>query len=83
MNNNVVDFEPHLALFVPDNDALLFYRKIAIFGKQHLKRCGEIYVEINEALGEAVSSLFLNENYTVELKKDIQGKDRMLKAILP
>lgn len=82
MNKNVVDFEPHLALFVPDNDALLFYRKIALFGKQHLKRSGKIYVEINEALGEAVSLLFLNENYTVELKKDLQGKDRMLKAIL-
>lgn len=82
MNKNVIDFEPHLALFVPDNDALLFYRKIALFGKLHLKRSGEIYVEINEALGEAVSLLFLNENYTVELKKDLQGKDRMLKAIL-
>lgn len=82
MHKNVLDFEPHLALFVPDEDALLFYRKIALFGKQHLQANGKIYVEINEAFGEAVSALFTKENYTVELKKDLQGKDRMLKATI-
>jgi len=80
MQKNVLDFEPHIALFVPDNDALLFYRKIALFGKKHLYNNGEIFVEINERLGNEVAALFINENYQVELKKDLQGKDRMLKA---
>ena len=81
MHQNVLDFEPHLALFVPDNDALLFYRKIALFGKDHLQKNGSVYVEINEALGNDTADLFISNNYTVELKKDLQGKDRMLKAI--
>lgn len=81
MSKNVLDFEPSLALFVPDNDALLFYRKIASFGKQHLSQDGKIYVEINGILGKEVSSLFIKEGYQVELRKDMQGKDRMLKAI--
>jgi release factor glutamine methyltransferase len=81
MHQNVLGFEPHLALFVPDNDALLFYRKIALFGKDHLQKNGLIYVEINEALGNETAELFTSNNYTIELKKDLQGKDRMLKAI--
>jgi release factor glutamine methyltransferase len=81
MNKNVLDFEPHLALFVPDNDPLLFYKNIALFGKKYLTQKGRIYVEINEALEKEVSMLFLSQNYTVELKKDLQGKNRMLKAI--
>lgn len=80
MARNVLDHEPLLALFVPDNDALLFYRKIAAFGKTHLSEKGKIYLEINEALGKDVLQLFEREGYYAELKKDLQGKDRMVKA---
>jgi release factor glutamine methyltransferase len=80
MQPNVYNYEPHLALFVPDNDALIFYKAIAEFGKHHLNRGGTIYTEIHEDLGEAVSVLFITAGYTIELKKDMQGKERMLKA---
>ncbi|MCK9404355.1 MAG: peptide chain release factor N(5)-glutamine methyltransferase [Chitinophagaceae bacterium] len=82
MRKNVLGFEPSLALFVPDNDALLFYRKIALFGKTNLTEEGTIFVEINEALGKEVTDLFEANGYTVELRKDMEGKDRMLKATL-
>lgn len=81
MHTNVLAHEPHLALFVPDEDALLFYRHIAAFGKTHLENNGAIYVEINEAHGPAVLSLFTNEGYKTECRKDMQGKDRMIKAV--
>ena len=80
MRKIVTDFEPHLALFVPDEDPLLFYKKIARFCKAHLSKTGNIFVEINEGLGEEVAALFKNENYVIELRKDMHGKDRMLKA---
>lgn len=83
MARHVLDFEPSLALFVPDNDALLFYRKIAAFGKTHLRVGGAVFVEINEALGEETVHLFEQQGYTVTLRKDLQGKDRMIKATLP
>lgn len=82
MRKNVLGFEPSLALFVPDNDALLFYRKIALFGKTNLTEEGTIFVEINEALGKEVADLFEANGYTVELRKDMEGKDRMIKATL-
>ncbi|MCW3074802.1 MAG: hypothetical protein JWP69_1871 [Flaviaesturariibacter sp.] len=77
---NVVAHEPHLALFVADNDALVFYKALAHFGKKRLYDTGSIYAEIHEALGEAVITLFKEEGYQVELRKDMQGKDRMVKA---
>lgn len=80
MAKNVLDFEPSVALFVPDDDALIFYRKIAAFGKTHLSDTGLIYLEINEMLGKEVVDLFCMMGYTVELRKDMQGKDRMVKA---
>jgi len=83
MAKHVLDFEPSLALFVPDDDALLFYRKIAAFGKTHLRAEGAVFVEINEALGKETFSLFEQQGYTVTLRKDLQGKDRMIKATLP
>lgn len=84
MQKNVLEFEPHLALFVSDEDALIFYRKIALFGKFHLNQGGYIYVEINEMLGDAVAALFKDYGYDyVQMKKDLQGKDRMVKAMLP
>jgi release factor glutamine methyltransferase len=80
MNKNVLDHEPRLALFVPDEDALLFYREIAAFGKTHLNYGGMVFMEINEALGNEVQELFTKEGYKTELRKDMQGKDRMVKA---
>ncbi|MES2004180.1 MAG: peptide chain release factor N(5)-glutamine methyltransferase [Bacteroidota bacterium] len=80
MHKNVLAFEPSLALFVPDDDALLFYRKIALFGKKHLSSTGSIFLEINEALGKEVISLYETAGYTCELRKDMQGKGRMVKC---
>jgi release factor glutamine methyltransferase len=82
MSQNVLAFEPPLALFVPDEDALLFYRKIAAFAKEHLEKTGCIFLEINEALGKEVVALYQNNGFTVELRKDLQGKERMVKASL-
>jgi release factor glutamine methyltransferase len=67
---------------VSDNDALIFYKAIADFGKEHLHKNGKIYVEINESLGEKVIELFRSEGYSTELRKDLEGKDRMVKAII-
>jgi release factor glutamine methyltransferase len=80
MNVNVLEHEPHLALFVPDDDALLFYRNIAEFGKSQLEDNGAIFMEINEALSEDVEHLFRQKGYSIELRKDMQGKQRMVKA---
>jgi release factor glutamine methyltransferase len=80
MHENVLSYEPHMALFVPDNDPLLFYKAIARFGKTHLNPEGCIYLETHESLGDAVVSLYTKEDYQTELRKDMQGKDRMLKA---
>lgn len=82
MNPNVVGHEPHMALFVPNDDALLFYKAIAQFAQKRLYKGGSIYLEIHENLGEKVVGLFQNEGYvSVELKKDMQGKDRMVKIV--
>ncbi len=81
LSERVINHEPHLALFVPDKDALIFYRKLADFSKAHLNKSGAIYVEINECLGKEVLELFQSKDFNqVELKKDMQGKERMLKA---
>ena len=82
MHKNVVEFEPHLALFVEDNDALIFYKKIAQFALHHLNKNGFVFVEINEALGKETLSLFEKNNLQASLIKDMQGKDRMIKAQL-
>jgi release factor glutamine methyltransferase len=83
MQPNVLKYEPHTALFVPDNDTLVFYKAIAEFGKDHLNPGGTIYAEIHENLGEAISILFNSKDYETEIKKDMQGKERMMKAIKP
>ncbi len=80
MHKNVVGFEPHLALFVPDHDPLIFYRKIHAFAQQHLANNGSIYLEINEALATEIMHLFSN-GYTVACKQDLQGKNRMVRAL--
>ena len=80
---NVLEFEPHLALFVENNDALLFYKKIATLAKINLKPNGLLYFEINQYLGNEMTVLLQNMNFTaVELRKDIYGNDRMIKAQL-
>jgi len=82
MNANVLDHEPHTALFVNDSDPLLFYRAIAVRSKELLNKTGIVFCETNEALGNETRQLFIREGYCdVELKKDLNGKDRMIKAI--
>jgi len=68
-------------LFVPDEDALLFYKKLSDFAVKHLKPGGSLFVEINEALSEQVVSLFRGFA-NIELRKDMQEKERMIKATL-
>ena len=82
MHARVKEFEPHLALFVPDDDALLFYKKLSDFSLQHLSPGGKVFVEINEIIGATVVKNFQTAGFTaIELKKDMQGKDRMVKAM--
>lgn len=81
MHKNVVDFEPHLALFVSDADPLIFYRKIADFAQLNLKENGVLFLEINEYLAKETIQLLLDKHFkNIELRKDMQGKDRMIKA---
>lgn len=82
MEKHVVDFEPHIALFVEDHNPLVFYKAIADFSKQHLKSGGSVYMETHMALANEVAALFADEMFrAVEVRKDLQGKDRMVKAI--
>lgn len=81
MPSNVLEYEPATALFVPDNDPLLFYKAIAAFSKTHLNTNGIIYVEMHENTGEAIAQLFQSNGYITEIRKDMQGKERMLKAM--
>ncbi len=84
MNSNVLDHEPHLALFVPDDDSLAFYKAIAKKGKEALMPGGKILVEINERYGKETSAVFRWEGFTmIEIIKDIQSKDRIVVAIKP
>lgn len=80
IRKNVLDHEPHLALFVKNEDPLIFYQAIAKFGLQRLKQKGSIYVEIHESFAEMVIQTFEQMSYSTELRKDIQGKERMVKA---
>lgn len=82
LNKNVADYEPEIALFVPDNNPLIFYETIAMLGKEKLNKAGCIYVEIHEELSNVVTTLFEKMKYQVSLKKDLQGKNRMIKAIV-
>lgn len=81
MEKNVLDYEPQLALFVSDNDPLIYYRNIARFAEQKLKKKGYLYFEINSKLGnEVVEMLRLLEFKNVELIQDLSGNDRFVKA---
>lgn len=81
MHQNVLAHEPHTALFVSDNNSLVFYSAIANFAKTHLNKDGSIYCEIHESLSKEVSELFLQNEFIAEIKKDMQGKDRMIKVM--
>ncbi|EIA08926.1 peptide chain release factor N(5)-glutamine methyltransferase [Flavobacterium frigoris] len=81
IKKNVLDNEPHLALFVDDNDALIFYRKIAELAQKNLIPNGLLFFEINQYLGEETVSLLAEVGFkNIELRKDIYGNDRMIKA---
>lgn len=81
IKKNVLDYEPHLALFVEDNDALIFYRKIASLAKKGLQKNGKLYFEINQYLGKEMIELLENMSFkNVELRKDIYDNERMLKG---
>ncbi len=81
IKKNVLEHEPHLALFVEDHDALLFYRKIAALAQKNLKENGKLYFEINQYLGLEMIDLLTSMGFIdVELRKDIYGNDRMICA---
>jgi release factor glutamine methyltransferase len=82
MEANVLDYEPHVALFVPQNDPLVFYRAISKFARKYLKSNGSLYFEINEALSGETAETVEESGFRVELRKDINSKYRMLKARL-
>ncbi|MBO7230849.1 MAG: peptide chain release factor N(5)-glutamine methyltransferase [Bacteroidaceae bacterium] len=84
MEANVLDWEPHTALFVPDNDPLLFYRTIAEKGKEMLHSGGKLYFEINREFGKATCDMLASLGYTdIELRKDFADNDRMVRAVKP
>jgi release factor glutamine methyltransferase len=81
MKKNVTDYEPHTALFVPDDDALVFYGAIAEFAKKYLRQGGSLYLEINQYLGEETKSLLKTLDFSeIELRNDMFGNPRMLKG---
>lgn len=78
ISKNVADFEPGVALFVPDREALLFYKAIEDFGKMHLTTNGKIYLEVHEDFGKDVQEYFLNNGWHATLIKDMYGKERIV-----
>ena len=81
IKKNVLDNEPHLALFVEDYDALIFYKKIADLAQKNMTENGQLFFEINQYLGKEMVDLLEIMNFsTIELRKDIYGNDRMMKA---
>lgn len=82
MHKNVIDFEPKTALFVPNENPLIFYEAITDLGQQHLAQKGRLYFEIHECMGEKMVEMLKKKNYKdIELRKDINNKDRMIKAV--
>ena len=83
MSEIVLKHEPALALFVPDDDPLRFYRAIARFGQKHLNKGGSLYFEINSAFGKATCQQLEAMGYSnIKLRADVTGRDRMIKAVL-
>ena len=82
INKNVLEYEPHLALFVEDDDALIFYRKITELATKNLSDDGQLYFEINQYLGKLMVELLEKYHFkNIELRKDIYGNDRMTFAV--
>ncbi len=82
IHKNVLKNEPHLALFVENDNALVFYKAIIEFANNYLKVGGSLYFEINEVFGLEMTDLYRENGYQgIELKKDINGKDRMIKGV--
>jgi release factor glutamine methyltransferase len=82
MHPNVLDFEPEMALFVEDDQALIFYKEIALKALKYLKSGGSLYFELNENFADETSNLISDLGFAaIEIKLDLQGKKRMLKAI--
>ncbi|PIB37798.1 peptide chain release factor N(5)-glutamine methyltransferase [Maribacter sp. 4G9] len=82
MSKNVISYEPGNALFVPDDDPLIFYRGVADFASKHLKPNGMLYLEINQYLCADTCQLVRDYDFeNIELRKDMFGNDRMIKAI--
>ncbi|WP_304197001.1 peptide chain release factor N(5)-glutamine methyltransferase [Flavobacterium alvei] len=83
IKKNVLDNEPHLALFVNDNDALIFYRKIAELAQKNLSPNGQLFFEINQYLGKEMIDLLKKMGFkNIELRKDIYGNDRMIRSTI-
>lgn len=81
MNKNVLDYEPHLSLFVPDKDPLIFYNAILDFARGSLKENGQLFFEINESFDKEIVALMKNHNFAeIELRKDINDKFRMVRG---
>ena len=81
MESHIVDYEPHIALFVPDNDPLLFYRRIAGFALNQLAEGGTLYFETHRKFAYDCVSMLKSMNFSnIELRKDIHGNNRMIKA---
>jgi len=79
IKKNVLDYEPHLALFVEDNDALIFYKKIASLAQNNLLENGQLYFEINQYLGKEMIDLLGKMDFVnIDLRKDIYDNDRMI-----
>lgn len=84
MKENVLNYEPQQALFVNDDDALLFYKAITDFALENLKPTGKLYFEINESYGNEIMKMISDKGYIgIEIKNDISGKDRMLRCFKP
>jgi release factor glutamine methyltransferase len=83
IKKNVLDNEPHLALFVEDDDALIFYKKISALAKKNLLHNGQLYFEINQYLGKDMVALLEELNFkSIELRKDIYGNERMIRGTI-
>jgi len=83
MHTNVTNFEPHAALFVPEHDPLIFYKAIADFARLNLAPNGLLFFEINERYGQETVKLLKDKGFiSTELRKDMSGRDRMIKAII-
>ncbi len=82
MHNNVLQYEPEIALFVDDQNPLIFYKRIAQLAQLSLKDEGELFLEINQYLGKPLMELLRNNGFReIEIKKDLYGADRMIRAV--